>query len=437
VNFKTILNTSVAATALMAIAAPAFAQDTFTSVDRMRTGAKLVIYGHVNKAVLWGDDGNNDRLFIVDNNATSATRFGFIATTPLSADVTIEGHLEFDAVSNGAAPRSAPQADASVGVQINTGAAGGRDANDNNVATDKTLIERIMEVSITSKSLGKVSLGQGSTATDGTAEYYQGGAVNVVGVLSHGFLNSTVLYDKTNTRYDSTSRAKGAAAAVATLGSGISTFDGARDDRVRYDTPRIMGFRASASFASGGEGAGAFDYNHKIGAFNVVGGAGYSNISGRSGTVAEQYMGSVSVLHESGLNASFNAGHRVYKKDWTQTATGAITNNAGTEYHDTGKANVFGGTVGYIAKIFAIGPTAFGVDYASYNGVKVQGSEVITYGIGVEQTFAKSGSSLYLGYRTFETDRGAREKANQGSGTATIGNVDDVNIVVAGMRVLF
>ncbi|MBM3581423.1 MAG: hypothetical protein FJX37_05590, partial [Alphaproteobacteria bacterium] len=60
-NMKTILKTSVAAAALMAIAAPVSAQN--LSRETGRDKVNLKIYGQVNRAMMWGDDGKNDRVF--------------------------------------------------------------------------------------------------------------------------------------------------------------------------------------------------------------------------------------------------------------------------------------------------------------------------------------------------------------------------------------
>jgi hypothetical protein len=436
---KTILKTSVAAAALMAIAAPVSAQN--LSRETGRDKVNLKIYGHVNKAVLWGDDGNNDRTFIVDNNV-SATRLGFIATAPVNADLTFGAQLEVAIRSNISSTDAAPQA-AATGVQINSGttATTGIGTANDTAGGETSFSERIAEVTATHKRFGKLSLGQGSTATDGITEFYLGGAGNVVGVVaSTSHLTGTVLYDKANSRYYR-NLFKGTTTGVAvTAGSGMSYFDGPRDDRVMYQTPRIMGFRAGTSFSSGGEGQVAVDYNDKIGQFKIQAGVGYANFSSRATTSAEAVNGSIAVLHDSGLNTTIAAGHRIYKKNWCLTGVSAMCASAAetSEMHDTGNATSIGGSVGYIAKIFGVGPTAFGVDYHHFANTRVQGSDTTTWGIGVEQTFADTGASVYLGYRNTSFDLGSREQA---IGVATNGganpSIDDLNIVIAGMRVVF
>lgn len=433
-NMKTILKTSVAASALMAFAAPVMAQDTFMGIDRMNQKVKLTIYGQVNKAVLWGDDGKNSRTFIVDNDVSS-TRIGFLAMAPVNADFSFGAQFEVEMGSNSSSPNSAPQgtgANAGGSVQINNGGASGGTAQDNNVG-DINFVERIAEVTMNHKRFGKISLGNGSTATDGTTEYYQGGAVNVIGVLAAGTaLTGTALYDKTRMGYYRPTLKSTSAATGVTHGSGVSYYDGARDDRVRYDTPRFMGFKVAGAFASGGEGSTEIHYQNKLGQFNIIGGVGYSNIAGRSSTVGDIVVGSVSVLHDSGLNAALAAGHRRYKKN---TGAQGANANAASEFHDVGNSNSIGGSVGYIAKIFGAGPTAFGADYHHFNGIRVQGSNARSIGVGVEQTFSGIGTSAYLGYRNLSHDVGDREKNTYG--TAGAMDLEDLNVVIAGVRVQF
>ena len=397
-NMKTILKTSVAAAALMAIAAPVSAQN--MSRETGRDKVNLKIYGQVNRAVMWGDDGNNDRTFIVDNGVSS-TRFGFIATAPVNADLTFGAQIETEFKSN-----------SSDSVSVGSSAFTSTTLDNNQGQT--TWTERLMEVTMDHKRFGKLSLGQGSEASDGIAEYNLTGAVNVIGMLAYTSWGSNFrLYDKT------------ARVNVATtLGNSATYFDAGRDDRVRYDSPKFFDTTLAASFTSGGETGIALRHDRKYGQFRVAAGVGYNNVSGTNTTIEDDVSGSIAVLHDSGLNAFLSAGKRNHKKVTSGTATTGDTSRRDAEY--------IGGGVGYIAKIFGVGPTAFAVDWiTSENGTAlttVTGElETTRFGIGVEQTFSDIGASAYLGYANYDTDI---------ANTPTV-KLDDVNIVVAGMRVVF
>lgn len=389
-NMKTILKTSVAAAALMAVAAPAMA-----TIENGQPKVKLKVYGQVHKALLFGDDGNNSRTMVVDGQVSS-TRLGFLADAPVNADFSFGANLEMEWRSN--------QGSA---VQINNGGTGGGTANDNAIGTN-SFTERKAEVTMTHKRFGKVSLGQGDEASQDVSEYNLNGAALASGVLSAtSYLTNTALYNKTTSAYITT-----------TLGAVFGNVDGDRDDRIRYDTPTFMGFTLSGSFTSGGGGAVGLKYDNKIGQFKILGAVAYNNDSGISATTEDEVAGSVSVLHDSGLNASFVYGVRNHKA--TTTAD---------------DATFVGGSVGYIAKIFGVGPTAFSADYYKATNVNRANTsttttewETDTFGIGVQQDFSDIGSSVFLTYRNFSVDT-----------SAAIANtdIDDVNLVLAGVRVTF
>lgn len=397
-NMKTILKTSVAAAALMAFAAPVMAQ---SNIETGQSKVKLKVYGQVNKAMMWGDDGNNSRTMVVDNTA-SDTRIGFLATAPVNADFAFGANFEMGLrsnPSNGVFIQNGTTAS-----YTNTGGPGDNAQNSN------TWNERKAEVTMTHKRFGKVWLGQGDEANESISEMQLNGAAMVSGVIAaNSYMGNTALFNKTTNAH-----------ITRTLGSVFTIIDSDRDDRIRYDTPTFMGFTASTSFTSGGGGQAALRYDNKLGQFKVNAGVGYTNRSGYSTVVEDEVAGSISVLHDTGLNASFSYGTRNNK------ATPGTT----TTVSDTTQ---IGGSVGYIAKIFGVGPTSFSVDYYNADNVNrletsaapTAGWDTNTWGLGINQSFADIGTDVYLMYRNFEV--------NAPVGTS----IDDVNVVVTGVRVTF
>jgi hypothetical protein len=391
---KTILKTSVAAAALMALAAPAMA-----TIENGQAKVKLKVYGQVHKALLWGDDGNNDRTMVVDGQVSS-TRLGFLADAPVNADFSFGANLEMEWRSN--------QGSA---VAVNNGGTGGGTALDNGQGSNN-FTERKAEVTMTHKRFGKLSLGQGDEAAQDFSEYNLSGAALASGVLSStSYLTNTALYNKNTNAYVTT-----------TLGAVFGNIDGDRDDRIRYDTPTFMGFSLGASFTSGGGSAVGVKYDGKVGQFKILGGVAYNSDSGISSTTEDEVLGSVSVLHDSGLNATFAYGVRNHKTPASVAA------------NKPDDAEFIGGQVGYIAKIFGVGPTAFAADYyrtTNLNRANTSSTttewEVDTFGIGVQQDFSDIGASAFMTYRNYSIDT-----------TAALGlNIDDVNLVLAGVRVQF
>ena len=373
---KALLVGALAASSI-ALAMPASAQMPNTSRETGRDKVALSISGHVNKAVLFAKDGRSERTLIVDN-ASDTTRLTLTAEGPVNEDISFGAQIQVELSSNNSGI-----------VTLHTG------AGDNN-QLNRGFTERVAEVTMVSKRFGKISLGQGSTATDTIVESdLSGTAVSGNYADSAQIGSSFVFFNDQTKAFDGP--------AVSDV---VVSLNGSLDDRIRYDTPTIAGFTGSASFTSGGPGELALRFADKIGPFELAAALGYANLSGINATVDDQVVGSVAVLHESGLNAAFSAGKRNHK----------------AAARDDGKSIY--GKVGYIAKVFGVGPTAFGVDYGAYNDYGQNDDKAKTYSIGVVQHFEDIGSQIYLLGKTYELDR-------------TAADYDNINLLMIGTRVQF
>jgi len=358
----------------VAAAGPAPAADNLTNGQ---SKVKLVLSGHVSKALMFADDGKSSRALIVDNGAAT-TRMNFLADAPVTADFSFGAQLEFEYSSN------------------NSGIVTLHEGNGDNNRANTTPTERKAEVTMTHKRFGKLWLGQGSTATDEIVESDLSGTAVSGNYADASVFGSAFVFYNTRTRaFDGPA-----------VGDVVVSLNGGLDDRIRYDTPTYGGFYASGAFVSGGQADAALRYSGKIGQFELAAALGYSNLSGINATVQDQVVGSVAVLHESGLNAAFSAGQRSFK---------ATNRSDGTTYY---------GKVGYIAKLFGVGPTAFGVDYGVYEDYGQNNDEAKTYSIGVVQHFDDVGSQLFMMGKAYELDR-------------TGASYDDIRLVLVGGRVAF
>ena len=368
----TALFAGALAVSSFAIAGPAAAE-----LKNGQDKVKLVIGGHVAKAVLFADDGKTARTLIVDNGAAT-TRLNFSAEAPVTDDFAFGAQLQVEASSNNSGI-----------VTIHTGAG---DSNQLN----RGFTERKAEVMMTSKRFGKIWLGQGSTVTDEIVESDLSGTAVSGNYADSSVIGSALVFYNTRTRaWDGPA-----------VGDVVVSLNGSLDDRIRYDTPDVGGFVASASFTSGGPGEAALRYSGKLGPFELAAALGYANLSGINTTVDDQVVGSVAVLHESGLNAAFSAGTRNHK---------ATNRSDGSSYY---------GKVGYIAKLFGIGPTAAAVDYGVYDDYGQNGDEAKQYSFAIVQHFEDIGSQVYIMGKAFELDR-------------TGETFDDVKLLLVGGRVQF
>ena len=184
------------------------------------------VYGQVNRMALYASDGQDSRLFHADNDASS-TRVGFKGKAKLDDEWSAGAKIEVQIESNSSAKVTMDQ---------------GRKAED-----AKNFSERKLEFWLKSKQLGKLSLGQGSTASDGTIEEDLSGTGVITGAgyaatgESLEFLQSGVS--------DRTPVPKGDDNYV--VDDLFSSMDGlSRKDRLRYDTPTFAGVQLSGSFLS-------------------------------------------------------------------------------------------------------------------------------------------------------------------------------------------
>lgn len=372
-KFNNQLKAGVAVAALFAFAGSASAGELSTGQSKV----KLQIYGKINKAVLWADDGVSSRAMIVDDDL-SGSRFGFIATAPVNEMVTFGAKMEYEFQSNG-----------SNDMTLHTG------AGDTGVG-QTNFSERVAEVTVTHKTLGKLSLGQGPTASDGTAEVDLSGT----GLVSNSvFMGS---FGSLQFRNESTK------AIVGSLGSSFTNLDGlSRNDRIRYDSPSFAGFALATSYISGGMGDVAVTYAGQWGRIKSAAAVGYWNQSGTSTTIESGWDGSVSLLDASGLNFTMAGGKRNHK-----------SSNANPD------PSFIWGKIGYMAKIFGAGTTNFSVDYGKtddFNGRSTSGK---TYAVSAVQNFADIGADAYITYRNYAYD-------------AVGVNSDDVRLIMTGLQVQF
>jgi hypothetical protein len=388
VDTKSVLKTSVAAAALFAVATPASAQEKTDNVTMMQKGVSVALYGQFNKAVQWADDGNNSRTAITDNDVSS-TRWGLVIGAPINPNFSFGGRLEVELQSND-----------SNNLTLNSG------AGDNNFG-QSNFCERIAEVTLNHKQFGTVSLGQGPTASDGTAE------VDLSGTTVVALAANSTLTNLGAVRF--TQDTAGNVISGVQVNSAFNNLDGlSRQDRLRYDTPTIAGFRLSGSFISGGAADVGLTYGNKFGAFQVAAAAAYWNTSSTSTTVEDGWDGSASVLHSSGLNASIAGGKQNIKSGLGRPDPDYIH-----------------GKIGYIAKLFGVGPTSFAVDYSTHDDfaqaagiANITKSDGDSVGVTAVQMFSATGTEAYVSWRRWTFD-----SANT--------NYNDVNTVIGGVRVKF
>ena len=210
------------------------------------------LYGQVNRGILYVDDGENSELMHVDND-NSSTRIGLSGSAKLNDDFSVGTKIEVQFESNST-------------VAVNQNNASGVGPNN--------FTERHLDLFFKSKTFGKLSLGQGDTASNGSSEVDLSGT-SVAGYSAVGGLAGGMLFFDQN---------PGALSNVRS-GRAFSNMDGlSRRDRIRYDTPAFAGFTLSGSVVEGERQDLALRYSGKFPWFKLAAAAAYVNMDASSTT---------------------------------------------------------------------------------------------------------------------------------------------------------
>lgn len=341
-----------------------------------KNDVSIQLYGQINRAVLFTYDGDGSDTYHVDND-NSSTRIGAkIKANPAVAEgLTVGANLEFEYESNASNKVS----------QINS------DPNDDD------FVKRKIEAFVEGK-YGKLTLGHGPTASDGTTEVDLSGTKVVSYSRVAAFAGGSLFYDETADALSGTS-----------ISSVFNNMDGyARKDRIRYDSPKFSNFQVAVSTtAENGDDAEdiAVRYKNKFGSTKVSAAVSFVNFRS-SNSLDNQFSGSVSCLFDSGFNVTLAAGMRDFDASGRDEAI------------------FYFGKLGYIAKLTPIGTTAFSIDYGQYDDIKVENDEANTVGVMVVQKLKKWNTEIYAGFRHHELDRNGAD-------------FDDILAGMAGLRVKF
>ena len=349
-------------------AAQTTAQRTVTSGQER---VKLAVSGQINRAVNIADDGKNTAAYYVDNDASNS-RVRFVGTAKMTDDLTLGSRLEV-----AFAPDESSQ------------------VSQNNESPGDFINERWAEVSLASKSYGKISLGKGDTASNNTAEVDLS-RTDVVQYASVEGIAGGMLFRESGGNHNIT---------TIKVSDAFNDRDGlSRQSRVRYDTPSFYGFslagsavtnqRADAALLWGGQGYG----------FQAAGAAAISNPN--QDNTNYQYDGSFSILHEkTGLNLTLSAG--LLDRD------------------NQGDPTNLWAKLGWITNFFDFGYTAFAVDYDRSLNLPTGTDDGYSVGAAVVQSLDKFGTELYLQYRLYSLDRDSGP------------SVENINVGTLGARIKF
>ena len=259
INGKSVMAAAVAGT-LGLVVAPAQALD-------------AEISGHLNRAIMAADNGDQSDTFFVDGEPSN-TRIRFVGTQDVSPDLEAGVYMEWEYVSNNSSAVDIGASDS--GFDIN---------------------ERHFDLSLAG-DWGKVSLGQGDGAANGAMEVDLSGT-SIAGYSSITDVGGSLSFETGG----------------LTVGDTMNSFDFlSRYDRIRYDTPNLGPVSlAIATGTTGGEDGTdvAARYSGDIDAGKLAVAVGYSTVTGTGATGSTETIGgSGSLLLDNGFNVTVAWGNR-------------------------------------------------------------------------------------------------------------------------------
>jgi hypothetical protein len=315
------------------------------------SGGVMTFYGQFNPTYQSFYDGEQTTSGIVDNGNWNS-RLGFTIVQPAD-QITLR--LRFE-----------------TGLGLRSSAAVSQEFTPEWIDWQKTAL-RWFEVAGDSR-FGTVSLGQGSSASDGTA------GLDDSFTFHAGATDSSDGFGAFRFR-DGNGNLTG-----VTIGQVNNSFDGARRFRARYDTPVFGGVMLSTSYGINilvdEDNTNYYDvaarWTGDIGDFAVRAAAGYQWLDNPDGEDTRRLAGSATVVHTpTGFNFALSAGQQI-----------------------DGASYVWG-RAGWRNQILNAGATSLSVDYYNGRDFLSDGARTENYGVYAVQSIDALSIDVYGGVRKF------------------------------------
>ena len=329
---------------------------------------EVKLSGQINRAIMWADNGDDAELFHVDND-NSSTRFRLTGSQQVS-----------DSVKAGVVWESQFESNSSASVDI-----------DQNSDGSSSFTERKLEAYFV-VPFGKISIGQGDGAANGTSEVDLSGTSVIMYSGVNDTAGSLTFRDSNGIKLTGDTD----------IGDTRSNFDGlSRNDRLRYDTPVFGGVVLSGSITNGDAWELAARYASEfqgLGKFSVA--IGFVDTADRGTTEFSQFGGSISWLHTTGINLTLAYG--------TRDVDGADTD-----------------PINYYSKLgYKFGKHAVAVEYGMTEDLDLENDESSNYGVAYV-TNPWDGIEFYGTYRVYQLDRDG------------VSDIEDINQIMVGTRIKF
>ncbi len=344
---------------------------TFTNPN----GGEVNFYGQLNLTFQSFDDGEETTSNIVDNGNWNS-RLGFTITQPVGENTL---RLRFES-----------------GLTLRNSSLVSQDRTPAWDEWERTLL-RWFEVALDT-TYGTISVGQGATASNGTAG------------LDDSFTFIAGATDSTDGFASFRFRDDAGDLTDVSIGQVNSALDSLRRFRLRYDTPIYNGFMVSASYGQNvlvsADDNDYYDlairWTGDVGDVSIRSAFGYQGIDNPDGDLTERLAGSFTLVHEpTRLNFALSAGN------------------------EFDGPNYYWARAGWQTDGLAVGTTSLSIDYYDGNDFLSDGAKTENYGLYAVQEFDDLSLNLYAGLRRFSYS------------DQLGGSYEDANGVLIGARLYF
>lgn len=391
-----------------------------TTARKGNRKVSLTVSGFIAQQVMWWDDGNESNVYITDTGSVSiGTHFAFSGKAQITNDVGAGFLLKIEAMNNDL-----------LGVSQDT------DEGGNVLAlvqgSDGPLALESAYWYLKSNSLGRLSVGQQSSAADNQAILPDGSGTLVQA--------NYVLYDMqgfiTRTGGAYTNFNWGALANCHPVGGAVAAdCDGYPSNNVRYDTPTFFGFGASASWGEDDVWAVSGRYAGEFYGFKFASAVAY--LQNTDETSPGATFGNGPATANGGLDASHLQagayGEHVPSGLFLYGAYGREYNSVTASTRGFGRLNPDGENwyvkAGIKRRWLSHGDTAIYGEYGNNDDKMTAGlfdagvssSELEQYGVGVVQNIDAAAMQMWLAWRHYEGDVNCNSNLNGATGCAGAG----------------
>jgi predicted porin len=389
----------------------------------------LQISGAVNEALMAWDDGVESDAYVVTNTGYQS-RLNFIGTGQINPDLKAGFVITLGVFGS---PSFVVDQTNDESISANTGA-----------RPDEIFI-RESKVYIESERLGRVTLGQQSTAADDITAINVARSLYVDSSAQQVFVGSFRLRDGDDLTLFRFANLMGS---DATNPPG----DGARFDSVRYDSPSIAGFKVSASWGENDMWDVALRYAGLLGGrFKTAAGIAYgarTDADGGPDGIAGSNMNGCIIddgevdCHQIGMSGSImdmGTGlfiHGAYGITTDENKPAGVDNENSFFYLQGGiekKFMPYGATTLFaMYSQFDTGFTSVGL--APGAAGSFENGEVEMWGLGINQNFESASLDLYLKYNHYTSS--AENVSVNGSDGVDL-EFNDFDVIYAGARITF